>query len=693
MVRRMGGDGAEGPARRSRRIVFVSRRGVAMASSSKFDFEFGAGTDARGAWDEDDIPDELEAFPLTSLSLGMWKARSHGGLRAVLGRERFVFVVFRRRRAVPTLAARASELVSQQLGRHLQIPVPSSPFDLGDASTRRASRAFDAALGDADTPRSPRGATPAPDVPATPPIGTRDAPRASTAAADDDDAPSSATTTTTTAFTPGAASAGAPAHASGFRAAQHVVLTYEITFEDVVGLDYINPLCFDGRVAIEARRVTKRAFSNLASALAFFRRRDGTRRGTGAETAARFTARRSSNDRRANRPEHANSNLNSNADADADARRGGGEGSDVGGGGTARKRSRLALESRFAEVASIPGGDDRTAGDFPGTKTGTGTGTGLRVRTVASRSPGTPGTGTGTATEGVFSPPARGVLASSSSSSLAWDDDSEGGHPGVVFRDRTVQAHFADPHLPDALRARVRARPALLRLCETGLPPWAIFLAGYGFFYRPYLRAVARYLFLLVSSLSMLAGFYDLYKHIPGADVVLSGMWSPFTQFLENHARARLSILASYLFTQSAIFAPLVTSVAATARAGLAPLAGLAPSLFAARGVGRTAASASRFDLGVWRELGATTFRSVKRIVDFLLHLLRRAIAHRISLGMEARRRGREVHARLMRAHGFEEKAGMASPRTPGDRARARTTRESPRADDDEVDETREKRE
>ena len=108
-----------------------------MASVSKFDFEFGAWTDARGAWDEDDIPDELEAFSLTRLSLGMWKARSHGGLRAVLGRERFVFVVFRRRRAVPTLAARASELVSQQLGRRLQISVPSSPFDLGDEDPRR----------------------------------------------------------------------------------------------------------------------------------------------------------------------------------------------------------------------------------------------------------------------------------------------------------------------------------------------------------------------------------------------------------------------------------------------------------------------------------------------------------------------------------------------------------------------------
>ena len=37
-------------------------RAVAMASVSKFDFEFGAWTDARGAWDEDDIPDDSRRF-------------------------------------------------------------------------------------------------------------------------------------------------------------------------------------------------------------------------------------------------------------------------------------------------------------------------------------------------------------------------------------------------------------------------------------------------------------------------------------------------------------------------------------------------------------------------------------------------------------------------------------------------------
>ena len=226
-----------------------------MASVSKFDFEFGAWTDARGAWDEDDIPDELEAFPLTRLSLGMWKARSHGGLRA--GSRPRAFRVRgippQTRRPDPRRArVRARQPAARQTSPDFGPLVPVRP-----RRRIRARRGAGPGTGSAPETRRARAA-PVPDG-----VGARDAPRAST-----DDAPWSATTAA--AFTPGASSGGA--HASGSRAAQHVVLTYEITHEDVVGLDYVNPLCVDGRIAIEARRVTKRAFSNLASALAFSRR-------------------------------------------------------------------------------------------------------------------------------------------------------------------------------------------------------------------------------------------------------------------------------------------------------------------------------------------------------------------------------------------------------------------------------------
>ncbi len=52
----------------------------------------------------------------------------------------------------------------------------------------------------------------------------------------------------------------------------------------------------------------------------------------------------------------------------------------------------------------------------------------------------------------------------------------------------------------------------LLKLYESGLPSWAVFLPSYGLWYRPWLRRVTWLLFILVSVLSMVLGFYDLYK-------------------------------------------------------------------------------------------------------------------------------------------------------------------------------------
>jgi hypothetical protein len=138
----------------------------------------------------------------------------------------------------------------------------------------------------------------------------------------------------------------------------------------------------------------------------------------------------------------------------------------------------------------------------------------------------------------------------------------------TVFTHKTLVVHFADPLLPDALRRRVQSSPGLglLRLYETGLPPWALFLPQYGFYYRPWLRTLARALFVLVSVLSMTAGFYDLYKHVPGLDAVFTRFWKPLGDFLERHAAARLSILASYLFTQSRMFGPVLAQISTSMR-------------------------------------------------------------------------------------------------------------------------------
>lgn len=55
----------------------------------------------------------------------------------------------------------------------------------------------------------------------------------------------------------------------------------------------------------------------------------------------------------------------------------------------------------------------------------------------------------------------------------------------------------------------------LLKLYESGLPAWAVFLPSYGCWYRPWLRKLTWLLFILISIVSMACGFYDLYKNVP----------------------------------------------------------------------------------------------------------------------------------------------------------------------------------
>jgi hypothetical protein len=50
---------------------------------------------------------------------------------------------------------------------------------------------------------------------------------------------------------------------------------------------------------------------------------------------------------------------------------------------------------------------------------------------------------------------------------------------------------------------------------ERGLPSWAVFMCSYGIPYRSWMRAAMAYTIFLVSLLTMLLGFYDLYKNIP----------------------------------------------------------------------------------------------------------------------------------------------------------------------------------
>ena len=54
-----------------------------------------------------------------------------------------------------------------------------------------------------------------------------------------------------------------------------------------------------------------------------------------------------------------------------------------------------------------------------------------------------------------------------------------------------------------------------MRLHESGLPVWAVYMPMYGLPYRPWMRTATYCLFIAVSVLSMALGFYDLIKNFP----------------------------------------------------------------------------------------------------------------------------------------------------------------------------------
>ena len=577
-----------------------------------------------GGWVDGGTDSEPRCFPLSQMSLGMWKARSHSGLRFLLCKERFVFMVFRRRRMVSTFG-RASELVS----RYTSLPVPTSPFNLeGGGGAPGSTKAVTHAA-----PASARAgaAVDATASDATPLQGGTDTPNSAFTIGGGD-----------TPGTHGGERTPVPM-GMGVRQPVNVVLAYEVSYADVAGLDYRNPLCDDGRLAIEVRAVTKRAFPSEAAAIEFFDgleresnddeksvvNRSGALRSGRSRSVARGGERRNSAVRRGIKDANTDASKHNHKTYVSPARQGGPTEKGAGEEASARKRSRVSsisspsLASRFEAVAPNTGVDafmpfhvaspgkvaegadaDKENGAGPGRgktpsghksklsrlgsgsvswkENGNSSGDGLDGRnegegdstsaSVAASTPTLPAVRTprnrpGLVTNGstgtpVFDTPKAGAFAGTIG------DKSNNRPAETVFTHKTLVVHFADPLLPDALRRRVQSSPGLglLRLYETGLPPWALFLPQYGFYYRPWLRTLARALFVLVSVLSMTAGFYDLYKHVPGLDAVFTRFWKPLGDFLERHAAARLSILASYLFTQSRMFGPVLAQISSSMR-------------------------------------------------------------------------------------------------------------------------------
>lgn len=100
-------------------------------------------------------------------------------------------------------------------------------------------------------------------------------------------------------------------------------------------------------------------------------------------------------------------------------------------------------------------------------------------------------------------------------------------HPSILPQEyayRTISLSFEDESLPGVLSSVIMSEDRLLRLYESDLPGWAVLLPRLGVYYRPWVRRLTWILFYAFSIVSLAAGFYDLYRNLPGVQASL-GSW------------------------------------------------------------------------------------------------------------------------------------------------------------------------
>ncbi|XP_044466013.1 uncharacterized protein LOC123196175 [Mangifera indica] len=123
------------------------------------------------------------------------------------------------------------------------------------------------------------------------------------------------------------------------------------------------------------------------------------------------------------------------------------------------------------------------------------------------------------------------------------------------YRDVLILFRFNDPHLPFKLRKIIMSDLRLLTLLEAGLPSWVIFLQSYPGFchlYRPWMCPLARALYVLISAVTVLIGFYDLYKNVPVLKAAASRFCGPLLDWIETWDMvSRIKYLGTMLFLQN----------------------------------------------------------------------------------------------------------------------------------------------
>jgi hypothetical protein len=113
--------------------------------------------------------------------------------------------------------------------------------------------------------------------------------------------------------------------------------------------------------------------------------------------------------------------------------------------------------------------------------------------------------------------------------------------------------YFEDPVIHFLMDEFVHqpANKKVLTMYERGLPSWAVFMCSYGLPYRAWMRSVMAYTIFFVSLITMLLGFYDLYKNIPQIREFLHGTFGCWIVWFEEQFVFRLSIILTYIVASS----------------------------------------------------------------------------------------------------------------------------------------------
>ncbi|KAL0301762.1 UNVERIFIED_CONTAM: hypothetical protein Sradi_6453000 [Sesamum radiatum] len=122
----------------------------------------------------------------------------------------------------------------------------------------------------------------------------------------------------------------------------------------------------------------------------------------------------------------------------------------------------------------------------------------------------------------------------------------------TLYRNVLILIRFDDRDLPFKLKDIIMSDLRLLTLLEAGLPSWVIFLQSYPVFchiYRPWMCPLARVLYVLISIVTVLVGFYDLYKNVPLLKATASSLFGPLFDWIETlEMISRIKYLGTMLF-------------------------------------------------------------------------------------------------------------------------------------------------